>query len=209
MTGVAEQAAPLLAALAALGLVTAAMGRARARRALRGRLDALGGRRGGSVRRLPLPRWRGRREARREWDERLPLATELMAACLAAGAAPGEAAAAVGTALGGPVGEGLRRAAAELRLGGEPATVWGRFGQVPGASGLAGRLEMAHTSGAPVAGVVAAEAAASRARRLRAAQIRARRAAVHVTGPLGLCFLPAFLLIGVAPVVLGLARELL
>jgi hypothetical protein len=68
---------------------------------------------------------------------------------------------------------------------------------------------MAHTSGAPVAGVVAAEAAACRARRLRAAQIRARRAAVHVTGPLGLCFLPAFLLIGVAPVVLGLARELL
>ncbi len=150
-----------------------------------------------------------RRRRRAAADDRLPLATELLAACLAAGAAPGEAAAAVGSALGGPVGTALRRAAAELRLGGEPAIAWGRFGQLPGANGLARRLELAHGSGAPVARVVAAEAAECRGRRLRLAQTRARRAAVYVTGPLGLCFLPAFLLTGVAPVVLGLARRLL
>ncbi|MFD7510220.1 type II secretion system F family protein, partial [Streptomyces sp. NPDC059853] len=119
------------------------------------------------------------------------------------------AAGAVGGSLGGPLGDGLRRAATELRLGGEPAAVWKRFGQLPGAAGLARRLELAGASGAPAVAAVAAEAAECRGRRRRVAQSTARRAAVLVTGPLGLCFLPAFLLIGVAPVVIGLAKELM
>ncbi|CAL9483832.1 hypothetical protein SUDANB171_03087 [Streptomyces sp. enrichment culture] len=150
----------------------------------------------------------GARRPHRE-DPQLPLLAELLAACLAAGAAPGAAAGAVGGSLSGPLAAGLRRAATELRLGGEPAAVWKRFGQLPGASGLARRLELADVSGAPAVATVAAEAAECRARRGRAAQTTARRAAVLVTGPLGLCFLPAFLLIGVAPVVIGLAKELM
>ncbi|GAB2925257.1 type II secretion system F family protein [Streptomyces mayteni] len=150
-----------------------------------------------------------RRRGRPVEDRQLPLATELLAACLAGGAAPGAAAGAVGAALDGPLGRALLRAAAELRVGGDPAAVWGRFGRLPGAAGLARRLELAGTSGAPVVAAVTAEAAESRARRRRSAQARARRAAVWATGPLGLCFLPAFLLIGVAPVVLGLAGRLL
>ncbi|WP_053171132.1 type II secretion system F family protein [Streptomyces sp. SBT349] len=156
-----------------------------------------------------LPREWARRRDRPVEDPRLPLATELLAACLAVGATPGAAADAVGFSLGGPVGEGLRRAASELRLGGEPAVVWARFGRLPGAGELARRLESAGTTGAPAAAAVAAEAAECRARRRRTVQTRARRAAIHVTGPLGLCFLPAFLLIGVAPVLIGLAEELL
>ncbi|MDT0308413.1 type II secretion system F family protein [Streptomyces sp. DSM 44917] len=154
-----------------------------------------------------LPRWR--RAARAPADPELPLATELLAACLAAGAGPGAAAEAVGSSLGGPLGERLRRAATELRLGGDPAAVWGRLGEHPGAAGLARGLERAETSGVAVAAAVAALAAESRARRRRTAQARARRAGVLVTGPLGLCFLPAFLLIGVAPVVIGMAGALL
>lgn len=142
-------------------------------------------------------------------DPQLPLIAELLAACLAAGAAPAVAAGAVGGSLGGPLGDGLRRATTELRLGGEPAAVWKRFGQLPGAAGLARRLELAGSSGAPAVAAVAAEAVECRGRRRRAAQTTARRAAVLVTGPLGLCFLPAYLLIGVAPVVIGLAKELM
>jgi threonine dehydrogenase-like Zn-dependent dehydrogenase len=41
------------------------------------------------------------------------------------------------------------------------------------------------------------------------AEAKAQRAAVAVTGPLGLCFLPAFLCIGVVPVVIGLATRLM
>lgn len=152
--------------------------------------------------------WRPRRRPVRE-DQQLPLAAELLAACLAAGATPGAAARAVGDWLGGSLGGGLRSAAEELRLGGDPAVAWGRVGRLPGAAGLARRLELAHSSGAPAVAGVAAEAAACRARRRRVAQERSRRATVHVTAPLGLCFLPAFLVIGVAPVVIGLAQQFL
>ncbi|MFP8904916.1 type II secretion system F family protein [Streptomyces atacamensis] len=139
----------------------------------------------------------------------LPITAELLAACLAAGSAPGEAAGAVGGSVGGPLGEGLVRASAELRLGGDPVAVWARLGELPGAAGLARCLERAGTAGVPAVEPVGRLAAECRAQRARAATERARRAAVLVTGPLGLCFLPAFLLAGVVPVVIGLARSLL
>jgi hypothetical protein len=42
-----------------------------------------------------------------------------------------------------------------------------------------------------------------------AARAAAERAAVLIAGPLGLCYLPAFLCLGIVPVVAGLAGELL
>ncbi|MFL9678900.1 type II secretion system F family protein [Streptomyces sp. KL110A] len=64
-------------------------------------------------------------------------------------------------------------------------------------------------SGAPAADAVARHAAVLRASAARAATARARRAQVLISAPVGLCFLPAFLAVGVAPVVIGLARGLL
>ncbi|WP_407077952.1 type II secretion system F family protein [Streptomyces sp. NPDC126499] len=139
----------------------------------------------------------------------LPLAADLLAACASAGAGPVESAEAVGRSLGGPLGERLVRTAAELRLGGEPAEVWRRFGAIPGAEGLARCLERAASSGAPAAEAVARHADGLRAARARAATTRAQRAQVLITAPVGLCFLPAFLAVGVAPVVIGLASGLL
>ncbi|MFJ8668522.1 type II secretion system F family protein [Streptomyces sp. NPDC093600] len=144
-----------------------------------------------------------------EAARQLPLAADLLAACASAGAGPGEAAEAVGRSLGGPVGERLIRTAAELRLGGEPADVWRRFGAIPGAEGLARCLERAGSSGAPAAEAIARHAAGLRAERARRAAARAQRAQVLITAPVGLCFLPAFLAVGVAPVVIGLATGLL
>lgn len=57
-----------------------------------------------------------------------------------------------------------------------------------------------------IKGIIAAEARADWA---RTATERARRAAVMVTAPVGLCFLPAFIAVGVAPVVIGLAGGVL
>ncbi|MEY2243025.1 hypothetical protein AB8A21_08780 [Streptomyces sp. BF23-18] len=57
----------------------------------------------------------------------LPLAADLVGACIAAGASPVAAAHAVGVALGGPVGERLAQGAAEVRLGGEPVHAWRRL----------------------------------------------------------------------------------
>ncbi|MFE3827651.1 type II secretion system F family protein [Streptomyces sp. NPDC059092] len=139
----------------------------------------------------------------------LPLAADLLAACVAAGAGPREAAEAVGESLGGPVGDRLARTAAEIRLGGEPAEAWGRFGAIPGAAGLARCLERAGVTGAPAAEPVSRLADGFRAARSRDAVARAQRAQVLITAPVGLCFLPAFLAVGVAPVVIGLASGLL
>lgn len=139
----------------------------------------------------------------------LPLAADLVGACIAAGASPVAAAQAVGEALGGPVGERLARGAAEVRLGGEPVDAWRRLASLPGAQGLARLLERAGESGVPTAVPVGRLAAEARAEWARTATARARRAAVMVTAPVGLCFLPAFLAIGVLPVVIGLAGGLL
>ncbi|WP_413757789.1 type II secretion system F family protein [Streptomyces sp. MMBL 11-3] len=159
-------------------------------------------------------RWQRRPVPVEEFDavraaRQLPLAADLLAACIAAGASPVLAARAVGEALGGPVGERLARGAAEIRLGGEPAEAWRGLAALPGARGLARLLERAGESGVPAAVPVARLAAEARAERERAATARARRAGVLITAPVGLCFLPAFIAIGVLPVVLGLASGVL
>ncbi|GAA3161497.1 hypothetical protein GCM10017688_04310 [Streptomyces ramulosus] len=136
-------------------------------------------------------------------------AGDLLAACLAAGAGPREAAEAVGRSLDGAVGERLRSVAAELRLGGEPAAVWQRLAELPGAEGLARCMARAGISGAPAVDSVARLAAELRSEAARATASRARRAGVLVTLPLAACFLPAFLTLGVAPVLMGLAGGLL
>lgn len=165
-----------------------------------------------------LWRWRLRQEAAgtraKERDaaragRQLPLAADLLAACVAAGVGPVTAAHAVGRALGGPVGDALARGAAEVRLGGEPGAAWRRLASVPGAGALARLLQRADESGLPLAAPVARLAAEARAEWARAATARARRAAVMVSAPVGLCFLPAFVAVGVLPVVIGLAGGVL
>jgi Flp pilus assembly protein TadB len=163
-----------------------------------------------------MRQWRRWAESRpeAEFDEaeaarQLPLAADLLAACIAAGAGPVGAARAVGEALGGPVGERLARGAAEVRLGGEPADAWRGLASIPGAAALARLLERAGESGLPAAGPVARLAADVRADRARVATAGARRAAVLVTAPVGLCFLPAFVAVGVLPVLIGLAGGVL
>ncbi|MFE5517714.1 type II secretion system F family protein [Streptomyces virginiae] len=160
--------------------------------------------------------WRWRARVRppagtdpREAERQLPFAADLLAACLAAGAGPVEAAEVVGESLRGPVGDRLARAGAELRLGGEPGAGWGRLAEIPGARALADCLERAARTGAPAAEGVSRLASGLREDRARTAGARAQRAAVLVTAPVGLCFLPAFLAIGVAPVVIGMASGLL
>ncbi|MFH9088545.1 type II secretion system F family protein [Streptomyces sp. NPDC017673] len=160
-----------------------------------------------------LWRWQGRQAVAGQQEvvdtagaaRQLPLAADLLAACIAAGAGPVIAAQAVGEALGGPVGQALARGAAEVRLGGEPADVWRNLAALPGAGALARLLERADESGLPAAGPVARLASDARAEWARTATVRARRAGVLISAPVGLCFLPAFIAVGVLPVVIGLA----
>ncbi|MFJ8826210.1 type II secretion system F family protein [Streptomyces sp. NPDC102467] len=175
----------------------------------------------GAIAGVAVWRWWREREARTrtsadtgavvraEAEGQLPLVADLLAACLAAGAEPVGAARAVGESAGGPVGRAMARGAAQVRLGGEPGLAWRELAAIPGAGELVRLLERAGESGAPAAAPVARFAAECRAERARRTTAVARRAAVVITAPVGLCFLPAFLVIGVLPVVIGLADGVL
>jgi pilus assembly protein TadC len=161
----------------------------------------------------------------------LPRVADLLATCLEAGLSVPDAADVVGTAVTGPLGTAVRRAGAALRAGADPHAVWsdaqpaggpaavagagaGRAavaseeGPVgPGWSRLAAALERGSASGAPLAGLLRAVADDERDRARWAAEGAAARAGVRAIGPLVACFLPAFVLVGVVPVVVGIAGQ--
>ncbi|MFE4513964.1 type II secretion system F family protein [Kitasatospora sp. NPDC056783] len=138
----------------------------------------------------------------------LPLSAELLAACLGSAALPSEAVSAVGRSVGAPLGPRLVAIGAELALGAPPELCWSRLGeQHPPLAPLARCLERSSLGGVPAVDPLIGLAQGQRAAAARAAHARVRRAAVIATAPLGLCFLPAFVLIGVVPVVIGLTSR--
>lgn len=152
----------------------------------------------------PPDRRRRRESVRRD----LPHVVTLLGSALAGGAAPGVAIGLVCQALPGPAAARLEPMAARLDLGADPAVVWADLAQDDELGGLGRTLARAHESGTPVVAAVQrlAEdlAAASRAE----VEDRARAVGVKAALPLGLCLLPAFVLIGIVPLVAGLIGEL-
>jgi pilus assembly protein TadC len=152
------------------------------------------------------------REAHERLLDDLPLLLDLLAACLAGGASLPAAAAAVADALPGPAGRRLSRVCAALAVGTPAADAWAALGGGSDADPLAPAaraLARAAEGGAPVAAAVARLAAEARAEVRARGERGARRVGVLAVAPLGLCFLPAFVLLGVVPVVIGLAGPLL
>ncbi|MCP2164631.1 type II secretion system F family protein [Goodfellowiella coeruleoviolacea] len=150
------------------------------------------------------------RPARRSaTDPHLATCWELLAACLRAGLAVPTAVRAVAEAVPGPAGQVLRRVADLMALGADPVRAWTPALAHPDTAPLARGARRSARSGAALAGVAAELAERVRGQAADQAEARAQRTAVWVTGPLGLCFLPAFLCLGVLPVVVGLAGEAL
>ncbi|MFI5894297.1 type II secretion system F family protein [Actinoplanes sp. NPDC051513] len=139
----------------------------------------------------------------------LPLGADLLAAALRAGAPIDRAAAAVAEALGGPLGERLQRTARSLRLGAEPTEAWQHLDGLDGAERLVAAAVRSSASGGALAGAFGRLADDLRADRAVAAEAAAQRAAVLIVLPLGLCFLPAFLLAGLVPVVIAVLQDVL
>jgi pilus assembly protein TadC len=137
----------------------------------------------------------------------LPRAAELLATCLEAGASPAAALMAVADAVGGPLAGQLRVLVAFLRSGADLAE-W-PADPVDPADRLVRTVARASRSGAPMAESVRLLAADEAERARREALERARRAGVQAVGPLAACFLPAFVLLGVVPLVVGVARSVL
>ena len=134
----------------------------------------------------------------------VPLTADLLAACLTAGAQPAAAADAVAAAVGGAMGEELRRVTATLRLGGDPEPTWLSLAGNDALAPLARAFARAAGSGASLAAILADVAEDARRQQRVAAEIAARRVGVYAAAPLGLCFLPAFVLLAIVPIIAGL-----
>jgi pilus assembly protein TadC len=103
----------------------------------------------------------------------------------------------------GAVGARLRTVAASLALGSDPRQAWAT---APVELAPLGRvLIRASESGSSVGDVLRTLAAEGRAAAGARAEVALRRAGVWILAPLGLCFLPAFVCLGVLPLVLGIA----
>jgi Flp pilus assembly protein TadB len=139
----------------------------------------------------------------------LPIAIDLVGAAMRCGAPVELAAVVVGEALGGPVGRRLVAVASALRSGVEPAIAWRAVTDVPGGERLALAAVRSTERGTALTRSLDRLASDLRADRANAAEAAARRVGVLVVLPLGLCFLPAFLLAGVVPVIVAVLGGLL
>ncbi|WP_405488139.1 type II secretion system F family protein [Nocardia sp. NBC_00511] len=173
----------------------------------------------GAVRRWRALHDTASRRARPQRDSRAdgdPLgvaaALDLLAACLCGGLPLATAAGAVAPCAPEPVASALRRAADLLALGADPVTAWEQAAAGCDDESLAALARLARRSARSGTGLATAVAEVAQRRRAEledAAAARAERAGVLIGGPLGLCFLPAFLCLGIVPVVIGLAGQVL
>jgi len=148
----------------------------------------------------------GDRRRAEQMRRQLPAALDLIAAALTGGRPPASALTAVAHAVDEPIAAELATVADRLVVSGDMRSA---LVDAPDSLGILARaLIRAEESGAPVAMVVAT--AADDVRRDARADRReaARRVAVRTAAPLGLCFLPAFFLVGIVPTVLAIAGTL-
>lgn len=140
---------------------------------------------------------------------------DVFAVCLTAGMAVSSAAAAASVSAPPKLARVMTRAADLLALGADPAVAWSISPDVPASSvdaQIDALLRLARhsaSSGAALANAVEELARQCRDGATHAANAAAERAGVLIAGPLGLCFLPAFVCLGIVPVVAGLAGEVM
>ena len=136
---------------------------------------------------------------------------DALAVCLAAGMAVSTAATATAGSAPQRLAQILRRAADLLALGADPAVAWSAVSDPvdPQIDALLRLARRSSSSGVALADAVSGLATQCRQDATHAAAATAERAGVLIAGPLGLCFLPAFVCLGIVPVIAGLAGDFL
>ncbi|MGI8522048.1 MAG: type II secretion system F family protein [Nocardioides sp.] len=159
----------------------------------------------GAIARSEPPAVRRRREQR---ERELPDVVGLLATTLKSGTSVAGALEVVCAAYPGPASDLLAAVPGRLALGMDPPVAWAPVEAVPELAGLARTMIRAQASGASVATAVARLAAELDHRAAAAVEQRARSVGVLAAVPLGVCFLPSFLVLGVVPVVASLMATL-
>ncbi len=163
---------------------------------------------------LLVPALIARMEPARVRRERLdllraaPLVAELLAAALMAGVPLDHAVPVVARAVGGAAGERLVGVHRRAELGEPVARAWEGLTRTPGLGAVARAVARSSRTGAPLAVVLTQAAEDLRSQAAAAALAEVRATAVRAVLPLGLCLLPAFALLGIAPIVGGLLPSL-
>jgi hypothetical protein len=115
--------------------------------------------------------------------------------------------ASVGEAIGGARGGALSRAAGQLAVGTSWSEIW--WGAPPELTPVREVLDASWERGVAPAGPLATAAAELRTARHARAMHEANRLGVRLVLPLGLCYLPAFVLVGIVPVLMSMAAGVL
>lgn len=144
------------------------------------------------------------RRRREQMVRSAPVVADVMAAALAAGTPVERALPAIARAVGGPTGLALDQVDRRLAVGHCLAQAWSPLLDEPGLGGIARCVVRSGRTGAPLSDVLEATAEELRSAARAAGMARIRSAAVRCVLPLGLCLLPAFVLLGIAPIVGGL-----
>ncbi|GAA2722003.1 hypothetical protein CAE01nite_27070 [Cellulomonas aerilata] len=153
----------------------------------------------------PSPRWTADDETA-PVDLDVAVLLSLLEAAIGSGAGLPRALAAVGRAVGGADGHAMERASAGLVLGAGWEVAWSGAG--PRLTPVVTALAATWTTGAAPGPALRAAAEQLRRERRTAAREAAGRLGVRLVLPLGLCFLPAFVLIGLVPVLVSLGSAL-
>ncbi len=137
-------------------------------------------------------------------------AYDLLAVCLRSGLSVSASASAVAASVAGPLALAMGRVSDLVALGTDAAIAWQReAGERSGFTELAALVRRTSSSGAAFADGLGELAQRRRDEAHDEALARAEQAGVRISGPLGLCFLPAFVCLGIVPVVIGLASSVL
>jgi pilus assembly protein TadC len=149
-------------------------------------------------------------DAKREFRLRAELSQvcDLLAVCLEAGLPLRVAAAEVARSLAGPMAEELAEVTAKVRLGIDEQRAWAEFGARPALAKLGRELSRGVASGVSLTARVAALGVDARREAAAVAETNAKKVGVSSVLPLMVCFLPAFVLIGVVPIIGGMISGL-
>lgn len=131
----------------------------------------------------------------------LPHTLELLAGCLASGLPLRRAVREVGAAMTGPVGDDLRLVMGQVDVGIDERQAWLALEDSPGWTGIARDIARAAEAGSGLRLALDRHAVRARKTAHTHRQARARTIGVRSVLPLMVCFLPAFVLIGIVPTV--------
>ncbi|MBC7595692.1 MAG: type II secretion system F family protein [Kineosporiaceae bacterium] len=143
------------------------------------------------------------RRRRNRIASQLPGAIDLLIAVLDAGRPPVDAFTLVARAASDPLGAELALIAGRLSVAGDEQSVWEGMGTKAEFAALGRSFRRAGRSGMPVGRILGRLADELRRERRTNSQERARSVAVMTAAPLGVCFLPAFFLVGIVPTIFG------